>query len=754
MPDDDRVRKVAGDLKSWGAVAVVGAGASFGAGFPLSVHLPQLVWRAVDSDPEARAELAARLGRSGGGKSVVGDEPGDVRAALAVVSSSETAWRAFQAGFAELDRDRAVGHSVVHDSLARLLHRRVMELVVSLNWDTLVERAYRRRYGRALRADGVWLAKPHGDVAVPDERWVYPHEAGYVPDELVERLKSLTQGRPRTLLLIGYGEGDAAVVERLVTPLEECWKVVRVGPGAAGEGDLPYTADVALSALVRAVVGEADDVPGWEYVGFDDQRGIGAALSGLKLGPADVEACPRLPEVDLLVRSLNTVGSAVCVGRPGQGKSITAYQTAHALAVREWEVVRLVDPTRSAVELSGALDGLPWKTVAVIDDAQAVPSSVVESLVRQAGGDLRVVIASNAEVGWHGGAVRIAGRRAVGVIAEAMASRHDEILPIVRSLDWRIGEQYLDEPLERRIESAVRYVEGKDGSPWLFCFALTGGWNRAREEVAGLRDEERADLLLAGVAARQVALADGDVNDVWVQCTARVLGRDPEWADRAVETLVGRRVLIRSRGGLRCPHVRYAQTALRVVFSERSDDEWERLCLVLRKAVERGEPPLQGVNWLLFDVWFADGFRGHSREAHRAVIDDATLQSLQRRCWAAEESLERGAAGFVLRTLLRWRKDEQLADIEAHTDTLAQWIETEEAAATYGIGRLLNDTANESRDLARSRPVGGGSRGFSRAAIHRRTLRTHMRGGISYHTLGIRVGHGQRRFGPRSTSSG
>ena len=49
-----------------GAVAVVGAGLSIDARFPMTGGLNTLLWDALDSDRSARSDVARQLGRSDG----------------------------------------------------------------------------------------------------------------------------------------------------------------------------------------------------------------------------------------------------------------------------------------------------------------------------------------------------------------------------------------------------------------------------------------------------------------------------------------------------------------------------------------------------------------------------------------------------------------------------------------------------------------------------------------------------------------
>jgi hypothetical protein len=91
------ISRAASELRSWGAVAIVGAGASLMAGFPLTAQLQALLWHALDADEQARDTLATAYGRTtASAKDLIGDDPVLTRAALEAVATSRTARRAYQ----------------------------------------------------------------------------------------------------------------------------------------------------------------------------------------------------------------------------------------------------------------------------------------------------------------------------------------------------------------------------------------------------------------------------------------------------------------------------------------------------------------------------------------------------------------------------------------------------------------------------------------------------------------------------------
>ena len=228
---------VAQEIRASDAVVVMGAGVSFEAGMPLAGQLAPLVWHALDSNPDMLKQLCAELGvQAESAKILVGDDQTKINQALRLIKSDDIAFKNFKRSFCDLNNNRTGIPSKPHTELARLIHARNVIQVISFNWDTLLESAFRQRFGFEINSQDRKLWKPHGDCRDPHSEWVLPHEDGAIPEELLNRLASLASVRPRVLVIIGYAERDAAINKRLITPLANRWRVFRINPSAVGEG--------------------------------------------------------------------------------------------------------------------------------------------------------------------------------------------------------------------------------------------------------------------------------------------------------------------------------------------------------------------------------------------------------------------------------------------------------------------------------------------------------------------------------------
>jgi len=683
QPPPPDLAAVAAEVKAWNAVAVLGAGVSASARFPMTASLDALLWQALDADPATLAALLAGAGLPElSGKAAIGRLGGDLGHAWKAVAAHPIARERFQRGFAALDVERRTGFSAAHDALAQMLHRRELELVVSLNWDTQLEAAWSARYGQ-LETIRERLVKPHGDAARPEEPWVLPGEMRPLSTELLARLDALIAERPRVLLVVGYSEADELIAERLIAPLEGRWKVVRVGRSASGPSALRAPAETALPQL-RDAIDPMSEERAWSYLRFEPQHDLGWALSGRSLGTRDVGSCPVVPEVTAAVAQLRATGAVTIIGASGAGKSLAAAHAAHALWSEGCEVVQLADPAVEPSQLRQTLLALPRPVVAIVDDAQRLAPFIREDLLASCGDGLSVIVVVTDQVAGEPG-VRLDATRAAAVLAEFIRRNRTAVLPAVRSLDPHVGDGPADEPLERRLAQA----EGAAKSPWQLSWVLTGGWRRVRGEVVELRESGDHDLALALVAVVQLLRTGDGASRAELLELAGACGRHEPWLGAALDAGCGRRLLVDDRSGVRLPHLRFAPVVLELILSEGAR---EPLLDAVRVAITGEAYELSGAHWLLDALFFADG----RAAPKRSQLSPQIAERLVARCWGAADG-DRGAAAFVLNDVRRLQPE--TVDLESNASLLAEWISQADPVAMPGLARLVNDTYNEDIDL-------------------------------------------------------
>lgn len=672
------------EIRSADAFVVIGAGASFRTGMPLAGQLAPTVWHAMQSSPGLLEKLCIKLGVAvTNAKEAVGDDWDRITCAFGFIAADTTARQVFQDSICELNKSRCEDVSAPHDALARVIFARRVAGVLSLNWDTLLESAFHRRYGFWPSNAEFDFWKPHGDCASPDGEWVLPHQPGVVGDSIVRKVNEFARVRPRVLLIVGYSERDETVVERLIEPISKRWRVYRISPSACGEGAIPMDAGEALEALANELA-PAPDIAGWQSVSFENQRGIEAAISGERLGPRDVRCCPQLPHFAFALRELDTLDKVDIAGASGSGKSITVWQVAHHYNQLGWHVIR-PDASTATTDRQriDAVVSKRWPRVVVVDDTQFQSDDLLDSL-RELADDRTKVILGTTDASWERqNTIRVSASASVRALAETFRIRRNEILPVVQSFDSHVGDGFGSTRIEDRIESAAR-----SETPWLFAYAVRGGWRQTRQVLNAASDFDENDLLLTAVAIRQLASLDAGATMEQLVSDAQTLGHDAAWVQAGVKRLESQRALLVGET-IRCLHLQSASVIAALSFESKTIGESQGLVDLAQNVVSGPNTPLRGISWLLNEI---------RRHRPRIIVGDVKT-GLLKRCFNAHTHIERRDACFVVAHMLGWR-DITASELLADFSSLIQmWVVEVDREDAYGVASLINNLYNDDKEL-------------------------------------------------------
>lgn len=453
-------------------------------------------------------------------------------------------------------------------------------------------------------------------------------------------------------------------------------------------GRLDKLPDEVLAAVrtSSSQTGNAD----WMVETFSGERDLGPALLGRPLGPADVDACPELPQVGRLWQELAGGYSARVLGSPGAGKSVCAFQVARRAHARGWRVLRLKNPQVSQLELVS--DG--QRTLFIIDDAHLTDPALLRRAEEQTSASHWLLSAHTVtdDQTPSAGSVRIDPKQAVSVIAAGLKADMAETLRVVRELDPRVGDHIGEEPIELRIGAA----EAAD-RPWQFCFILGGGWQRASQSAHDAR-AAGFDLFLAIAALRQIASRDARASLADLQPLLNAAGLEGDH-DAATDWLIDARLLL-SRDDLRCPHQRFAVVLIRNILSGQDEAGRRAVATALRHILADPAYPFIGLHILLLELRLRGG---DDRNWHWLVERDS-LPPLIARCWTAEVAMERRGAALLLAELQSYYEAKAwlAAIITGYEEIAARWYSEALPEAAYSVGYLFGQIGMKDEALAQS----------------------------------------------------
>lgn len=272
-------------------------------------------------------------------------------------------------------------------------------------------------------------------------------------------------------------------------------------------------------------------------------------------------------------------------------------------------------------------------------------------------------------------------------IAVALRANLSKTLEAVRLADDDVGERMMNSDLSERLDHAEKMAD----RPWQFCFVLGGGWRRSKQAADSSR-AANADLILAAVAMRQMISRDARATPAEIAEVCKRVGIDADTIDKGLEWL-GKQRLIIGAADCRTPHQRFASVVLKRILEGQDKSRRKKIATMIEGVLCDSQFPLAGLRVLIHELRF-----GGIDHSWRRLLGQPCIEAAVARCWAAEGS-DRGFAALALADLWDFAEGGATAVVGPHVDTLANWISNPSDGA-YGFGRILNNLAQQNRDVA------------------------------------------------------
>lgn len=428
-----------------------------------------------------------------------------------------------------------------------------------------------------------------------------------------------------------------------------------------------------LKTWVKPVATPSDSR--WELVDFSHQRGIENAIAGKRLGPADVDQCPRFTICGQVITELERSHWYSIAGQQGCGKSITAWQAAKRFHDGGYSVWR-PDYNAKADEL---LKHLPMAlpSLLVIDDAQQFGAGFVDRLSERSCEKLKVIFTNTLADIVTPNPSCISPESCVNELKSYLLMRRDEILPIVQRFDDEISDRYMGASFERRIDDCARQK-----TPWEFFWVLRGGWRTARDEYESLKQVPNANVLITVIALRQISSCDAGISGKMLSRICDELGLTGDETDKAISHLASLGLVLISDDIFRTKHISYAHRIVETSLTIKNQAVWPCTIEALVATVLDDNTSLQGIYWLLNAIRLIDAVRFGQRKKLRLILEP--LMSRCRHEWRQSEWAV-GCASLLF-GLFELSLDEILADKKL----LLEWF----SAGTGMIAHFGSDIAN------------------------------------------------------------
>jgi hypothetical protein len=685
---ENTINSLANEMRVHGAIVIWGAGASFEAGLPLYAQLTSIVWQVVDEYPSIKSDLGYDANYSA--KAIIGEDINKIKDIFNYIERYSDASQRFKEVFKAVNDRHNTNHSFVHESLCKLIHAGYIKVVISLNWDDLLEKAWERLYGTKINDNRVNLLKPHGDVRDFNIKWIFPNSKGSLSETDLEIVNMVSNNAPSTLIILGYSESDQVIVDQLIKPNEAKYKVFRISPSASES--IPLKGSEALKALLEEFPEDNDTV--WSYLDFTNQVGMERAIMGYRLLPSDVMACARLPQIVDAKNKLDQTHSVIIKGAPGCGKSITAYQLAFNYQNQGWEVVKFDNSKLISPGIRFKRDG--YKTLYILEDAQQIKDDIIIKLIGSANQTLKIIITQTLASEFSAESVTISKEQSVKAIYNHYLVNKNNIISIIKNVNKlagrNVGDSFMDTPIEYILDLALN-----EETPWMFNYSLRGGWENTKNQFSIAKEFKRADIVLTLIAFKQIIALDKPVEIDWLLNSAKEFSINSARCDEVLHFLFKEKMIL-DIVEIRTLHL---QAAIRIIINfidQASIDECNTLYFLMQNELISERTPLHGLLWF-FNLLFR--FDVKYRLYHN-VLTNEYCNKLLNRCLLQTDSESISIALFVIDSVIHRDGGIKYKEIlEQYGHTLKSWIEYAKNNTVLALSKMLNNMINEDKDKKR-----------------------------------------------------
>lgn len=680
-----RLDELADDMHVHGAILVIGAGGSYESGMPLYAQFPAFIWRVIDKYKELKLEMG--FDENINAKEIIGSDTQKIMQSFNFIKNNENALRYFKEQFKSINDHHNKKNSEVHEGICKLIHNGYIKLVVSLNWDDLLETSWERIYGTEINSNRIQLIKPHGDVRDLEGRWLLPNEDGDITDEELGIINSIKEDYFLDIVILGYSESDKVFVKKALEPNYKDSKVFRISPFSTDS--IALTASKAINHLVGKIPSDTKNV--WENVDYNNKKGIENAVLGYRLRPTDVDACARFSQINLANKRLEAVGFVIIKSEPGFGKSIMSYQLANDYRKLGWEVKKLIN---ESVENELNLPNSNYKTIYIIDDAHQIDRLLLERLIDQVTDDKKLIITmtiSN-DIDLELESLIISRESAIENLYTHYKANEKTIVPILNKIreDIKIGNLHLETPYEYLLEGAKR-----EATPWLFNFYLRGGWNSISTNFFIIKKQGRSDITLTLIAVYQLLFIDKEMS------FGNLVEFSEEWEQSKQEvehnlTFLEKQKMVIKENGYRTLHLQMACRVVIKFYMESAPKEREKFIQFIQEKILDEQISFQGINLFINLTWSFN----ISNEFHNKIFTEEITSELLNRWFIETDSESIRFGSFVMERLLssNYRYNFKYI-IENNPLEFRKIIENTNQITAFANSNLLNNFFNEDKNL-------------------------------------------------------
>lgn len=466
----------------------------------------------------------------------------------------------------------------------------------------------------------------------------------------------------------------------------KCSTLIDKNNGAGYSAELLHGWKSSAEAAAKARVYQNQTYATFKRVSFTNlEKKYSTALTCSGLASRNVISCPvNEIVVNSLFGKLSLASRCILKGGSGCGKSLLTYQTAYKFYRSGWLIF---DLTKEGLTDNSVFSAPREKSLILIDDAQSIPSAILENILQASHDEFYVLANWNTSTSLDSEFLKnypfvdIVGSTQVELLKTYCLENKVSIEGLLKDIGLKVNAKDYYSRIEARIEQA-----SKEKTPWLFNYSLTEGWNIATNDLKLLHDDENLNLVIVTVAAYQFATLDYGVSKEVVLTELKSQRADPAWLQK-VEKVITSYCKV-ADGLVRNKHYEYSRKVLDIFSSNKSSVEEKKYLAGVFKNILKSTGYEKGHANILEYIMFR--FKWCEYELNRSGFIEEISKELIGDCNVTSSP----ARVSKLNSLIRLNKG-VLKILQSNNDLLEVWLIDCNRDSAYAMANLVNTLNNE-----------------------------------------------------------
>ena len=426
----------------------------------------------------------------------------------------------------------------------------------------------------------------------------------------------------------------------------------------------------------------------WTLLNYDNQNDFTNAIYGYRLTCNDVNACPRLPQVEIIKKRISTVNYCFVSGESGIGKSISIYQAAYDFHNDGWKIYKFKLKNHNNYKLPSFPDN---KNILIVDDSQNILSEYIEELILQTNNNLKIIFGCTvANVEFNSENIIVSKEESIKTLTKFYNLHEIELTSIVSKIDNDIGNDTFKMPLSSRIK-----IASEQKTPWEFNYVIRGGWKTIKTEYEIVKSHNNCEILAAIISLVQILFLDKSFTISEIKDYMNIYDNKIIWNEDDIKFLINKK-WISSFDDLRIIHLESAKRIFSIYITSNPSIIFPKLRDFLSTVCTSDSFSFAGL------IWINDVMRS-TNYCVTNIFSQTFIDTIFNKINVRSDTISDEEKGYILYLMERLfysnYHEEKTYYVKLFKDKITEWISHTTDDNVYAYAWFINGLYNVDKEL-------------------------------------------------------